>query len=156
MTTTNRNTIASALSTVLSGINGSGSYTYDLSGTGQVEQLDLAGPPISRVRPYVAFYLGGRQDVRGGQGADLSQYGQTLSIDLLGVVTGGSQPGTAVAAANNLEADIILALHSSRNLGAAAVHDLSVDTEIVTGPEVDGRSRDAYVAMTLQLFWSRT
>jgi len=156
MTTVNRNTIATALDGVLSAINGSGSYTYDLSGTGQVEQLDLAGPPLSRVRPYVAYYLGPRQDIRGGAGSDLAQYGQTLTIDLLGVVTGGASPAAAVTAANNLEADIVLALHGARNLGAAAVHDLTVSTEIVTGPEVDGRSRDAYVAMTVELFWSRT
>ena len=156
MSTVNRNTIATALDGVLSAINGSGSYTYDLSGTGQVEQLDLAGPPLSRVRPYVAYYLGPRQDIRGGAGSDLSQYGQTLTVDLLGVVTGGASLAAAVTAANNLEADIVLALHGARNLGAAAVHDLTVSTEIVTGPEVDGRSRDAYVAMTVELFWSRT
>ena len=152
---TNRNPIASAMTTVLQGIDGTGSYTYDLSGTGQIEQLDLDGPPISRVRPYVAFYLGARQDIRGGAGADLSQYGQTMTVDLVGVVTGGSDPGAAGQAANNLEADIIRALHGSRNLGAAAVHDLSVSTEVVTGPEVDGRQRDAYVAMTVELFWAR-
>ena len=72
---TNRNTIASAMTTVLQGIDGTGSYTYDLSGTGQVEQLDLAGPPVSRVRPYVAYYLGPRQDIRNGAGADLSRRG---------------------------------------------------------------------------------
>ena len=152
---TNRNTIASALTTILQGIDGTGSYTYDLSGTGQVEQIDLAGPPVSRVRPYVAYYLGARQDIRGGAGADLSQYGQTMTVDLVGVVTGGTDPGAAVQAANDMEADIIRALHASRNLGAAAVHDLSVSTEVVTGPEVDGRQRDAYVAMTVELFWSR-
>jgi hypothetical protein len=152
---TNRNTIASALTTILQGIDGTGSYTYDLSGAGQVEQIDLAGPPVSRVRPYVAYYLGARQDIRGGAGADLSQYGQTMTVDLVGVVTGGTDPGAAVQAANNMEADIIRALHASRNLGAAAVHDLSVSTEVVTGPEVDGRQRDAYVAMTVELFWSR-
>ena len=152
---TNRNTIASALSSVLSGIDGTGLYTYDLSGTGQVEQLDLDGPPVSRVRPYVAFHLGPRQDIRGGQGADLSSYGQTLAVDVVGVVSGGVDPAEAVEAANNLEADIIRALHASRNLGAAQVHDLTVSTEVVTGPEVDGRQRDAYVAMTIELFWSR-
>jgi hypothetical protein len=152
---TNRNTIASALTTILQNIDGTGSYTYDLSGAGQVEQIDLAGPPVSRVRPYVAYYLGARQDIRGGAGADLSQYGQTMTVDLVGVVTGGTDPGAAVQAANNMEADIIRALHASRNLGAAAVHDLSVSTEVVTGPEVDGRQRDAYVAMTVELFWSR-
>jgi hypothetical protein len=73
----------------------------------------------------------------------------------VGVVTGGATPGAAVQAANNLEADIIRALHASRTLGSAAVHDLSVSTEIVTGPEVDGRQRDAYVAMTVELFWAR-
>ena len=153
---TNRNTIASAMTTVLQGIDGTGSYTYDLSGTGQVEQLDLAGPPVSRVRPYVAYYLGPRQDIRNGAGADLSQYGQTLTVDLVAVVTGGAAPSAAVTAANNMEADIIRALHGSRNLGAAAVHDLTVSTEVVTGPEVDGRERDAYVAMTVELFWART
>ena len=152
---TNRNTIASALTTILQGIDGTGSYTYDLSGAGQVEQIDLAGPPVSRVRPYVAYYLGARQDIRGGAGADLSQYGQTMTVDLVGVVTGGTDPCAAVQAANNMEADILRALHASRNLGAAAVHDLSVSTEVVTGPEVDGRQRDAYVAMTVELFWSR-
>ena len=152
---TNRNTIATAMTAVLRGIYGTGSYTYDLSGTGQVEQPALDGPPISRVRPYVAYYLGARQDIRGGAGADLSQYGQTMTVDLVGVVTGGSDPGAAVHAANNLEADIIRALHASRNLGAAAVHDLSVSTEVVTGPEVDGRQRDAYVAMAVELFWAR-
>lgn len=152
---TNRNTIASALTTILQNIDGTGSYTYDLSGAGQVEQIDLAGPPVSRVRPYVAYYLGARQDIRGGAGADLSQYGQTMTVDLVGVVTGGTDPGAAVQAANDMEADIIRALHASRNLGAAAVHDLSVSTEVVTGPEVDGRQRDAYVAMTVELFWSR-
>jgi hypothetical protein len=90
MSPTNRNTIASALSSVLSGIDGTGLYTYDLSGTGQVEQLDLDGPPVSRVRPYVAYHLGPRQDIRGGQGADLSSYGQTLTVDVVGVVTGGA------------------------------------------------------------------
>lgn len=152
---TNRNTIASALSSVLAGIDGTGLYTYDLSGTGQVEQLDLDGPPVSRVRPYVAYHLGPRQDIRTGQGADLSQYGQTLTVDVVGVVTGGADPAAAVTAANNLEADIIRALHASRNLGAAQVHDLQVSTEVVTGPEVDGRQRDAYVAMTIELYWSR-
>jgi len=152
---TNRNTIASALSSVLAGIDGTRLYSYDLSGTGQVEQLDLDGPPVSRVRPYVAYHLGPRQDIRGGQGADLSQYGQTLTVDVVGVVTGGADPAAAVEAANNLEADIIRALHASRNLGAAQVHDLTVSTEVVTGPEVDGRQRDAYVAMTVELFWSR-
>jgi hypothetical protein len=78
-----------------------------------------------------------------------------MTVDLVGVVTGGSDPGAAVQAANDLEADIIRALHGSRNLGAAAVHDLSVSTEVVTGPEVDGRQRDAYVAMTVELFWAR-
>ena len=73
---TNRNTIASAMTSVLQGIDGSGSYTYDLSGTGQVEQLDLAGPPVSRVRPYVAYYLGPRQDIRNG--ADESSRSQCL------------------------------------------------------------------------------
>lgn len=151
----NRNTIASAMASVLQGIDGSGSYTYDLSAAGQVEQLDLAGPPVSRKRPYVAFHLGPRQDLRGGATADLSQYGQTMSVDLVGVVTGGVSTGAAVAAANNLEADLIAALHASRTLGAAKVYDLSVNTEIVTGSEVDGRQRDAYVAMTVELFWAR-
>ncbi len=153
---TNRNTIASALTTVLQGIDGSGAYSFDLSGAGQVEQLDLAGPPISRVRPYLAFHLGPRQDLRAGADADLSQYGQAMTVDLLAVVSGGTDPGDAVQAANNMEADILRALHGSRTLGSAAVYDLAVNTEIVTGPEVDGRSRDSYVAMTLSLFWART
>ena len=153
---TNRNTIASALTTVLQAIDGSGSYTFDLSGAGQIEQLDLAGPPVTRVRPYVAFHLGARQDLRGGADADLSQYGQTMSVDLLAVVSGGTSPESAVQAANNMEADILRALHGSRTLGSAAVYDLAVSTEIVTGSEVDGRTRDAYVAMTLDLFWART
>ncbi len=153
---TNRNTIASALTTVLQAIDGSGSYTFDLSGAGQIEQLDLAGPPVTRVRPYLAFHLGARQDLRGGADADLSQYGQTMSVDLLAVVSGGTSPESAVQAANNMEADILRALHGSRTLGSAAVYDLAVSTEIVTGSEVDGRTRDAYVAMTLDLFWART
>ena len=153
---TNRNTIASALTTVLQAIDGSGSYSFDLSGAGQIEQLDLAGPPVTRVRPYLAFHLGARQDLRGGADADLSQYGQTMSVDLLAVVSGGTSPESAVQAANNMEADILRALHGSRTLGSAAVYDLAVSTEIVTGSEVDGRTRDAYVAMTLDLFWART
>lgn len=153
---TNRNTIASALTTVLQAIDGSGSYTFDLSGAGQIEQLDLAGPPVTRVRPYLAFHLGARQDLRGGADADLSQYGQTMSVDLLAVVSGGTSPESAVQAANDMEADILRALHGSRTLGSAAVYDLAVSTEIVTGSEVDGRTRDSYVAMTLDLFWART
>ncbi len=141
---------------MLQAIDGSGSYTFDLSGAGQSEQLDLAGPPVTRVRPYVAFHLGARQDLRGGADADLSQYGQTMSVDLLAVVSGGTSPESAVQAANNMEADILRALHGSRTLGSAAVYDLAVSTEIVTGSEVDGRTRDAYVAMTLDLFWART
>lgn len=152
---TNRNTIASALTTLLQGIDGSGDYTYDLSGDGQVEQLAPNGPPITRKRPYVAFHMGSRQDLRSGADADLSQYGQAMSIDLVAVVSGGLSPATAVAAANDMEADILLALHGSRTLGAAKVYDLAVLTEIVTGSAVDGRARDAYVAMTLELFWAR-
>lgn len=152
---TNRNTIASAMTTILQGIDGTGDYTYNLSGPGQVQQVDLNGPPLSKVRPYVAFYLGARQDIRNGPGADLSQYGQTLAVDLVGVVSGGIDPDAAVSAGNDLEADIIAALHGSRNLGAAAVHDLTVSTEVVTGPEPDGRARDVYVVMSVELFWAR-
>jgi hypothetical protein len=79
-----------------------------------------------------------------------------MSVDLLAVVSGGTSPESAVQAANNMEADILRALHGSRTLGSAAVYDLAVSTEIVTGSEVDGRTRDAYVAMTLDLFWART
>lgn len=152
---TNRNAIASGLTSVLQGIDGTGSYTFNLSADGQVQQLDLAGPPVAKVRPYLAFHLGPRQDLRGGADADLSQYGQTMSVDLVAVVSGGVSPAAAVTAANNMEADILRALHGSRTLGSAQIYDLAVTTEIVTGPEVDGRSRDAYVAMTLDLFWAR-
>jgi len=152
---TNRGTIATALTAVLQSIDGTGSYTHNLSGADQVEQLDLNGPPVSRVRPYVAFFLGSRQDIRGGADADLSQYGQTMSVDLLAVVSGGTSPSSAVQAAQDMEADILLALHGSRTLGSAKVFDLAVNTDIVTGSEVDGRNRDAYVAVTIDLFWAR-
>ena len=155
MPATNRNTIAAGINTALTGIDGSSPYNHDLSGSGQVENVEPDGPPRTDAGPYACFWLGARQDIRDGPGADLSQYAQTLDFSILGVVSQRESTAATLTAVNNLEADLIQALHDNRGL-LGAVYDLEIATQTITGAGQQAGANGAYVLLAGRCFWART
>ncbi len=154
MAAKNRNAIASGISSALGSINGSLPYTHDLTGAGQIENVEPAGPPQTMIHPYACYWLGTRQDIRDGAGADLSQYGQTLEFFVLGVVSQMETVAATLAAVNDLEADIVEALHAHRGL-LGSVFDLEIATQTISGAEQSPGANGAFVLLAGRCFWAR-
>lgn len=158
MAAVNRNQITAGILAALQNIDGTGDYVNDLTAPGQIENVQWSGPPESVRIPYVSFWLGARSDIRDGQDADLSQYGQTMRFFIVGMVGTSGNPAEDVARANDLEADIIRALHANRRLpvsGVGTVFDLAVDTQVLTGEDVATGAEGAYVDLGGELYWAR-
>lgn len=153
--TVNRRDIVAGIEGVLSTIDGTGDYVHDLTPSGAVSRLVSAGQPATGVLPRVEYALGARQDNRAGEGADLSFYGQSLTVDLIGYVARSGTGADTLDAAGDLEADMVRAFHGSRKLTNGSVHDLSLSTDVVVGPEAAGTQRLGVVVMTLTLLWRR-
>ncbi len=106
-----RDAIVTLLSTV---VDGTGTYTYDLTGTGAV--VNGAPPDSPMVAPVV--YVWAEQSLT-PQGPELGDYENQQQITLMGFVPGiDDTPAGRVTAAERLGYDLFLAFRSDRSLSA--------------------------------------
>lgn len=139
--------VVEALKTTIAGIDGSGSYTYDLSGTDMVQISTIpASPPAPR-----AYIMSPRLS-SSPDGVCLGHYARTLSIAVVGVVSEGSGEARLLAALDLLE-DFARALESERTLGDR-VYDLTITgTDVLDGEELH-LSGYGVCGIALELTWS--
>jgi len=120
--------ILSALKTAMQGVNGAGSYTYDLSATDQVNIGAQWPPPIV---PYAYIRL---VRVSTADTAPLGHYGRTVECQVFGFVHATADTAQArTTAAADLMDDLMLAIESDRKLGIGVVRDVHVEATAFDG-----------------------
>lgn len=107
--------IADYLATQLATINGTGGYTYDLSGTGRVIiGSEEPTPAAMSGHPVTCFVTDWRTDTE--TGPSLNQFLRTLEVTIAGfAATGDDSPLSRLKAALNLAADIDTALTGTQS-----------------------------------------
>lgn len=127
-------TLAERVKTVLRGIDGTGDYTYNLSGS--VDDVDYGdsmavSPPAIRI---TAFGLDAAES------ATLTRYVRNVTVNLMGYVGASTDaPGDRILAAADLANDIHLAIEADRAPGAGTLGTLTT-TVVVTADVLDGNS----------------
>ena len=113
---TKRDAIVTLLSTA---IDGTGAYTYDLTGTGAVVN---GAPPETAVNAPIVYVWSERANT--APGPEIGDYDVTQQINLMGFVAGLSDSATGrVTAAERLGYDLFLAFRSDRSL-SGSVNDV--------------------------------
>ena len=122
-------TILNRIKTQISNVNGSGSYTADLSGSDQV----VIGESFAPHRlPGCYIYPDGITTAQTAGRTVLSRYDRTMSVQIEAwTAATSSAPGTAL-----LQDDIMRALESDRSLGGN-VRDLEISASAFDGGELD-------------------
>ena len=122
--------ILDRLITLLQGINGSGDYTYDLSGTDQIVRGRISEP--TRI-PLLCIY-GARESST--DGPSMGRLQRELTIGIVGFVATTSDDGKGrVNAALDLIGDIRTAIEANRTLYDAIAGNAlatNTDTELLT------------------------
>ena len=127
-------TILSAIQTQIQGVNGSGSYTFNLSGGDQVVLGESFQP--HRVPGCYVYFLGLSTAQTPGTPA-LTRYDRTMTVQLEAwCAAESSAPGNAALEAVDLMDDIMRALESDRSLGGN-VRDIEISASSVDGQELD-------------------
>ena len=154
MSTLNRGVAVSGLISALQTIDGTGTFTYDLSGSGQVVEGRTVGPPKSsaEIKPRGWVWSSRRTESSRDRaiGADLSHYGQRMEITAV-IFARHVRDSTGATEGANLEADIVKALHADRNLGGAVI-DLEVDSEVIASADLLGW---VCVFADVRVYWRR-
>lgn len=135
--------ILDRLITLLQGINGSGSYTYDLSGTDQIIRGRITEP--TRV-PLICIY-GVRESST--DGPSMGRLQRELTAGIIGFVAASSDDGLGrVNAACDLIGDIRTAVESNRTLyDAVAGNALATNTDTELLAIDDGNQLSSSVAV---------
>lgn len=144
--------IKSALKTAIAGINGTGSYTYDLSATGAV--FVASGFPAGAPDTCVWLFPGPvSTEVAGIGTANITQWKREQTWGVNGFVPGAADtPEARIEAANLLYDDIWLAILSNRTLGGNVI-DINVSDVLALDGADAGFAGRGVVSMTLTMFW---
>lgn len=137
--------ILEAVQTALGAVDGTGGYTYDLSGSNAVVLFD--GPP--RSPPFVN--LSAARGVSAEHGLSLGDYKRTMVVEVFGCVSGSDTPGDRGLDALDLADDITAALEADRSLGGLAV-DLTVRLVGVAGM-VERAPGLGACALEVEIYW---
>ena len=125
--------ILAQIKTLLAGIDGTGSYTFDLSATDQVRIGSTFNPalvPSAYIIPVAAT----TSQIPGI--TPLNAYTRSLLVRIEAWCAGtDNDPGELLSLALDLQNDIRLALEADRTLSQSAVHDLEVNGEAWDGGE---------------------
>ena len=143
--------ILSRVKTDLVGINGSGSYNYDLSGTDQVV-IAQAMDPV-RV-PCIYIYSDSMDTAQSGGKTILTQYDRTLRVMCVGYLAAtNDDPGELHLRTWDMLADMQRALEADRGLGAPGsllCDDLELSMVATDGAQVGRPTMGiAVVALTI-------
>lgn len=134
---TARSIIENIKSQIASNVDGSGSYTYDLTGSDQVVIGEAFQP--HRVPGAYVFFGGGTTAQTPGTTV-LSRYDRTMVCQVEGWVAADSAaPGEAAMDALDLCDDIMRAIESDRTLGllSSGVRDVEIAYNTLDGQELD-------------------
>jgi hypothetical protein len=120
--------------TQLKTINGSGSYTYDVSGDDQV----VIGDTFASHRiPGVYIFANGVSTSQTAGRTVLSRYDREMKIQLEAwTASTSSTPGVALLDAMDLQDDIMRALEGDRSIGGNA-RDVEIEATAYDGAELD-------------------
>ena len=127
-------TILNQIKTQIANVNGSGSYTADLSGTDQV----VIGESFAPHRlPGCYIYPNGVTTTQAAGRTVLTRDDRTMSGQVeAGTPATASAPGTALLDAMDLQDDIMRALEADRSLGGN-VRDIEIAASSFDGHELD-------------------
>ena len=127
-------TILTQIKTQIGNVNGSGSYTADLSGSDRV----VIGETFAPHRlPGCYIYPNGINTSQAAGRTVLTRYDRTMSVQIEAwTAATSSAPGTALLDALDLQDDIMRALESDRSLGGN-VRDLEISASAFDGHELD-------------------
>ena len=141
--------VIDGVKSAIAGIDGTGSYNFDLSGTDLVQIADIPeGAVPYGTRAWIQFQ--GFQSTP--DGACLGHYRRTATMSVIGTTTDGTTEKRLDGAAKLLE-DFARALESDRTLGGL-VYDLTLtNTDVIAGAEL-GIVGPAFCAVVLSLTWS--
>lgn len=127
-------TILAAIKTQIQNVNGSGSYTFDLSGADQVVLGESFQP--HRVPGCYVYFLNVSTAQTAGTTA-LTRYDRTMTCQIEGwVAAENSTPGNAALEAVDLMDDIMRALEADRSLDNN-VRDIEISASSLDGQELD-------------------
>lgn len=140
--------VMGAVKTALATVNGSGSYTYDLSATDRVK---IGRPSLTEsLVPCVWVSIG---QLESDHGPQLGRYTRRLAIDLEGRVAldGGNTAEERELEAMDLLDDVCIALETDRTLGGRVL-DLIVEGTTV-GAGATANSQPARVFAQVVVYW---
>lgn len=144
-------TVFGQLKTKLALPNGSGSYTYDLSGTDQVKLGFSDSIPARLPIVYVLNAVGPSE-----HGPDLGAYIRRWTIPIMGLVAGtDSNNETRLLAAADLLNDLLIALETDRTLGGNVRDIIPTSMEVQDSSQVVGVPGYGVAWMTLQVYYRR-
>jgi hypothetical protein len=127
-------TILAAIRTQIQNVNGSGSYTFDLSGADQVVLGESFQP--HRVPGCYVYFLNVSTAQTAGTTV-LTRYDRTMTCQIEGwVAAENSTPGNAALEAVDLMDDIMRALEADRSLDNN-VRDIEISASSLDGQELD-------------------
>ena len=127
-------TILNQIKTQIGNVNGSGSYSADLSGSDQV----CIGESFAPHRlPGCYIYPNGINTSQAAGRTVLTRYDRTMSVQIEAwTAATSSAPGTALLDALDLQDDIMRALEADRSLGGN-VRDIEISASAFDGHELD-------------------
>ena len=127
-------TILTAIQTQIQNVNGSGSYTFNLSGADQVVLGESFQP--HRVPGCYVYFLNVSTAQTGGS-TRLNAYDRTMTCQVEAwVAAENSTPGNAALEAVDLMDDIMRALEADRSLDGNA-RDIEISASSLDGQELD-------------------
>ena len=127
-------TILNQIKTQIGNVNGSGSFSADLSGADQV----VIGESFSPHRvPGAYIYPNGITTTQAAGRTVLTRFDRTMTVQIEAwTAATSSAPGTALLDALDLQDDIMRALESDRSLGGN-VRDIEIEATSFDGHELD-------------------
>ena len=138
--------------TQLANVNGSGSYTHDLSGADQI----VIGEAFSPHRlPGAYVYVNGVKTTQTAGRTALRRFDRQMDIQIEAwCAATNASPGTTILDALDLQDDIMRAIEADRSLGNN-VRDVEVEATAYDGQELDRPSLGLAV-LTLKVFYTET
>jgi len=146
--------ILEAVVSALKTIDGTGSFTYDLSGDDQV----LVGRGSRPARVPAAFVAVEGLDTAQVPGqTPLTRYDRTLTLTVVAFAQASDdKPGSVHAASLDLQDDVMRALEADRSLGGL-VYDLEIVSQLYDGAELDARASGlGIVALAVRCRYAET
>ena len=119
-------------------INGSGGYTYDLSGSDQV----VIGDQFNPIRLPCAYVFVRGVETRQEAGITvLTQYDRTMTVNIIGFVNAqNDNPGEMMVRALDFQSDVMKCLESDRSLGnggTVLADDIEISGRTFRGADLD-------------------